>query len=185
MSFKRKLFSGLTLAAALVGFSAFTASAQDNNSANPQDSMDKQERRERRGKRGGMGREGKRGGRHGGDKMMMRGLRELNLTDAQREQVRTISENFKNSTETQRQEMRGLMEKKRDGVITADEQARLKDLKTQLKASGEQMHNSILAILTAEQRAQLDQIKADRKQKMQERRQMRRKGQMPNTQNDN
>lgn len=184
MSIKRKLFSGLTLAAALVGFSTF-ASAQDANTTQP-DATEKQERRGRRGNGDGMGKEGRRGGRHGGgDKMMMRAMRQLNLTDAQRQQVRTIGENFKNSTETQRQEMRGLMEKKRDGVITADEKARFKDLKTQLKASGEQMQNSVLAILTADQRAQLDKIKEERKQKMQERRQMRQNGQMPAAQKDN
>lgn len=183
MSIRRKLFSGLTLTAALVGFSAF-ASAQDNNT-NQQDSTRRQERRERRGNRDGMGKGGRRGGHQGGDKMMMRGLRKLNLTDSQREQVRTISENFRNSTQTQREEMRGLMEKKRDGVITADERARFKDLKMQLKSSGKQMQDSIMAILTAEQRTQLGKIKEERKQKMQERRQMRRDGKTPDTQKDN
>lgn len=183
MSIKRKLISGLTLAVAVVGFSSF-ASAQDNNT-NPQDSTQRQERRERRGNRDGMGKEGRRGGHHGGDKMMMRGLRKLDLTDSQREQVRTIGENFRNSTQTQREEMRGLMEKKRDGVITADEQARFKDLKMQLKSSGKQMQDSILAILTGEQRAQLEQLKADRKQKMQERRQMRQDGKTSDMQKDN
>jgi len=184
MSFKRKLFSGVTLSIALVGFSTF-ASAQDS-STNQQESTQKQERRERRGfgKRDGMGREGKRGGRHG-DKMMMRGLSQLNLTDSQKEQIRTLKENFKTSTQTKREEMRGLAMKRRDGVITADEQARFKELKTQLRASGEQMQSSVQAILTAEQRTQLNQLKEERKQQMQERRQMRQDRQMPDTQKDN
>jgi Spy/CpxP family protein refolding chaperone len=42
-----------------------------------------------------------------------------------------------------------------------------------LKAAGEQMRNSVLAVLTAEQRAQLDQMKEEMKQKIMERRQNR------------
>ncbi len=190
MSFKQKFFSGLTLAFAIAGFTTF-ASAQDSTPTNQPDSTQRQERRERRGERrgfgkhDGMGREGKRGGHRGGDKMMMRGLSQLNLTDSQKEQIRKLSENFKTSTQTQREEMRGLAMKKRDGVITADEQARFKELKTQLKTSGKQMHSSVQAILTAEQRTQLNQISEENKQKRQERRQMRQDHQMPDTQKDN
>jgi Spy/CpxP family protein refolding chaperone len=149
--------------------------------------MQKQERRERRGfgKRDGFGKEGKRGGHHGGDKMMMRGLNSLNLTDSQKEQTRTIFENFNTSTKTQREEMRALAMKRRDGIITTEETARLKEFKIQLKTSGKQMHNSILAILTPEQRTQLEQIKEDGKQKMEERRKMRQNRQLPETQKNN
>ncbi|MCA1622688.1 MAG: Spy/CpxP family protein refolding chaperone [Acidobacteria bacterium] len=185
MSLKHKFFSGLTLAFAFVAFTTFVA-AQDSNTNQP-DSMQKQERRERRGfgKRGEFGKEGKRGGRHGGDKMLMRGVSSLNLTDSQKEQTRTIFENFNTSTKTQRDEMRALAMKRRDGIITAEETARFKELRTQLKTSGEQMHNSILAILTPEQRTKLDQIKEDRKQKMEERRQMRQNRQLPDTKKTN
>jgi Spy/CpxP family protein refolding chaperone len=71
--------------------------------------------------------------------------------------------------------------KRRDGIITADEQAKAKELRTQLKASGEQMRNSIQAILTAEQRAQLDQIKQEMKARKAERRQNR---QLPQSQDN-
>jgi Spy/CpxP family protein refolding chaperone len=180
MSLKQKFFSGLTLAFAFVAFSTF-ASAQDSSTNQDQNSTQKQERRERRGfgNRGGFGKEGKRGG-HRGDKMMMHGLSRLNLTDSQKEQTRTLFENFKTSTQPQREEMRGLMEKRRDGVITADETARLKELRTQMRASGEQLHTSVLAILTPEQRTQLDTMK----QEMKERRRNRQNQQMPNTKND-
>lgn len=178
MSFKRKFISAAASALAAVAFTTFV-SAQEATTQ-PSDSTQKQEMREGRGKRGFGGR-GMRGGKHGGDKMMMRALGQLNLSDAQKEQVRGISENFKTSTQTQREEMRALGMKKRDGIITADETARFKDLRTQLKASGEQMHDSILAVLTAEQRTQLDQIKAERKQKMLERRQNRQNKTAPST----
>jgi len=172
MSFKRKLISAATSALALVAFATFV-SAQDTNTNKEDDSMQRQEMRERRGGRRGYGDKGMRGGKHDGEKMMMRGLGRLNLSDAQKAQVQTISENFKASTQTQREEMRNLGMKKRDGVITADEQARFKELRAQLKAAGEQMHNSILAVLTAEQKIQLNQMKEEMKQRKQERRQNR------------
>jgi len=169
MSFKRKLISAATSALSVVAFTTFV-SAQDTNKEE-NNSIQKQEMRERGGrgfgKRGG---KGMRGGKHGGDKMMLRSLGQLNLSDAQKEQIRGISETFKTSTETQREELRNLGMKKRDGIITADEQARFKEIKTQMKASGEQMRNSVLAVLTAEQKTQLEQMKEEMKERRMERR---------------
>lgn len=187
MSFKHKLFSAFTLAFAIVSFSTF-ASAQDN-SVNQEDSMQKQERRERRGfgkRGGGFGkRDGNGGGKHGGDRAMMRGLRQLNLTDTQKEQTRSIFENYKTSTQTQREEMRGLAMKKRDGIISAEEKARMKELKVQMKASGEQMNNALLVVLTPEQRTQLDQMKEQMRKTREERRQLRQNRQAPPAATDN
>ncbi len=173
MSLKHKIVSGIALTFAVVAFTTFAA-AQDTTTTqtNQTDSTQRQERNERRGfgKRGGMGK--MRDGDHkGGDRMMMRSLGKLNLTDAQKAQTKTIFDNFQTSTQPQRDEMGGLMMKKRDGVITADEESRFKELKAQMRTSSEQMHNSILAILTAEQKTQLDQMKQEMQQKMQERRQ--------------
>jgi len=181
MSFKRKFISAITLALATVAFTTFV-SAQDTNKQD--DSMQQQEKFERRGGKGGFGRKGMRDGKHGGDRMLMRSLGQLNLSDAQKNQTRDIFENFKNSTQTQREEMRGLGMKKRDGILTTEEAARFKEIKTQLKSSGEQMHNSILAILTAEQRTQLDQIKEEMKQKRMERRQNRQNQESPTVQDN-
>lgn len=180
MAFKRKLISGLTLSVALLGFNAVSASAQDTNPN--QDQMQKQERRERRGfgKHQGFGKDGK---HRGGDKMM-RGLHRLNLTDAQKQQVKTLHENFRTANQPLHQELRSLVEKKRDGVITEQEQSRLVELRTQLKDSAKKMHESVLAILTAEQRAQLEQFKAEGKRRKEERRQMRQnRGDAPKTEN--
>jgi len=182
MSLKRKFISAITLTLATIAFTTFV-SAQDTNKQ--EDSMQKQDRFERRGggKRG-MGK-GKRGRKHsGGDKMLMRSLGKLNLSDAQKEQTHSIFETFKTSTQTGREEMRGLAMKKRDGIITADEQARFKEIRTQLKASGEQMRNSVLAILTAEQRAQLDQMKEEMKKRREEHRQNRQNKTLPPAQDN-
>lgn len=167
MSLKQKFVSGLALAFAVGAFGTFAA-AQDKTTA-PDDSMRNQEKSERHGERGGRGK-----GMHGGgDRMMMHALEKLNLTDAQKSQVKTAFENHKTQNQPQMEEMRGLGMKKRDGIITADEETRFKELRTQMKASNEQLHNSILAILTAEQRTQLDQMKEEMRQKKMERRQNR------------
>jgi Spy/CpxP family protein refolding chaperone len=182
MSFKPKLLSAATSALAVVAFTTF-ASAQDTTNNTENDSTQKQEMRERRGGRGfGMrGGKGMRGGRHSGDKMMLRALGQLNLSDAQREQIRGIAETFKTSTQTQREELRSLGMKKRDGIITADEQVRFKEIRTQIKASGEQMRDSVLAVLTAEQRTQLEQMKEEMKKRRLERRQNRENRTAPHT----
>lgn len=182
MSFKRKFITAATSTLAVVAFSTFV-SAQDTTTQ-PNDSTQKQEMRHKRGDRDFGGR-GMRGGKHGGaGKMLLRGLGPLNLSDAQKEQVRTITENFRTATQPQHEEMRQLGMKKRDGIITADEQARLKDLKTQLKATSEQTHAAVLAVLNAEQRAQLDQVKERMKQRKTERHQNRQKETAPPTQDN-
>ncbi len=114
------------------------------------------------------------GGRHGGDRMLMGGLRQLDLTDAQREQIKQIVETNKSTNPGQRDEMRGLIEKKRDGSITEQEKVRLREIKTQMKASGEQIRTSVLAILTPEQRTQLEKSREEMRQRKEERKQMRR-----------
>jgi len=172
MSFKRKLISAAASAFAVVAFTTFV-SAQDSNTSREDNSMQKQEMREKRGGKRGFGGRGMRGGKHGGDKMIMRSLAKLNLSEAQKQQTGSIFQNYKLSTQTQREELRALRMKKRDGSMTAAEQSRVVELRTQLKSSGEQMKTLVLAVLTADQRAQLEQMKEERRKRMQERRQNR------------
>jgi Spy/CpxP family protein refolding chaperone len=173
MSFKRKLIPAITLAFAFGTFTTFV-SAQDGNTSNQQDSTKKERKFERRG-------DGLRG-RHG-DRMMMHGLRQLNLTDAQKEQIKTIHESRKPS-QALHEEIRGLMLKRRDGSITEQEQNRLKEIRTQMRASAEQTHNAVLAVLTAEQRAQLEQLKQEKRERRGLHRGVKKEGQAPTT-NDN
>ena len=182
MSLKQKFISGIALAFAVGAFGTF-ATAQDKTTA-PNDSMQNQEKSGRRGERGGFGRE-MRGGKHGGDRMMMHALGKLNLTDAQKEQTRVLFENFKTANQPQMEEMRGLGMKKRDGVIIAEEQTRLTELRTQMKAANDRLHASVQAILTPEQRTQLEKLKAEKKQEMMERRQNRQNQTAPPTPQDN
>ena len=177
MSFKQRLISAVTFIFAIVAFTTFVP-AQDTTTQ-PQDSATKQEKRDRK-----FGKEGKRGNKHGGE-MMLRGLHQLNLTDAQKEQLKGIKESNRTANQGLHEEMRGLMMKKRDGIITPEEQTRFDQLKSQMKASAEQTHNTILAILTPEQRTQLEQQKEQMKQKFEERRKLRQNQPQPDTQKDN
>lgn len=163
MSLKNKFFSALTVAFALFAFSTFAA-AQDNT----QTDSDKQQKREwRRGKRDGKGNGFRRGG------MMMRGFRDLNLTDAQKEQIRTIMEANRPDQATM-EEMRTIRQAKRDGTITPEQKERLKSIRQQSKLKAEGVQLQVLAVLTPEQRQQYEAKKAEMKQKWEERREERR-----------
>ena len=171
MTFRHKIFSIFTTAFAFLALSVF-ASAQQTAPGNDTqtDKTGKFERHHGMGRGEGRGMRGDKGG----DKMMMRGLSRLNLTDAQKQQIHTLTESARVINEPLHNEIRGLIEKKRAGeTLNETEQARLTEIKTQMKQSSEQIHNSVLGILTAEQRQQLDQMKQEMKQRREERRQMR------------
>lgn len=170
MSFKSKIISAVTAGAAIVAFSTF-AVAQDTKPDN-QPQAPKQERREMRGGKFGRGegmRRGMRGKRHG----LMRQLRGLNLTEEQRTQIRTLMQANRGNSDVNREEMRTIMKAKRDGTITPDQQQKLDTFKTQMKENAKRTHEQVLAILTPEQRAQLEARKEERKRRMEERRQLR------------
>jgi protein CpxP len=168
MSIKRKFFSVITLAVAMFAFSTFI-SAQDSSKS---DAPTPPVKEGKYGKRGfGEGRRGGDRGMHGGN--IMRSLRGIELTDAQKTQIKSLMETNKTTFQPQREEMRSLMMKKRDGSISESEKGRFDQLKNEMKASAQQMEISIMALLTPEQTAKVTQMKAEREQKMQERKQQR------------
>jgi len=172
MSLKNKFFSALTAAFALFAFSTFAA-AQET----PQNDTDNKQKREwRKGKRDGMGKGFRRGGGFG-----MRGFRDLNLSDAQKEQIRQIREANRPDQGTM-EEMKAIHQAKRSGTITAEQQERMKVLRDQAKQRGEIVQAQILAVLTPEQRQQLEVKKAEMKQRMEERKQMRQQRRQQNPQ---
>ena len=107
---------------------------------------------------------------------MMRGLRELNLTDAQKAQIKTIMDANRPDQATM-EEMKTLHDAKRSGTLTADQQERFKTLRQQSREKGEAVHQQILAVLTPEQLQQFEAKKAEMKQKWEERKQMRQQNQ--------
>ncbi len=178
MSLKNKFFSALTLAFSVFAFSTFV-SAQETTKTDT-DTTQKQEKREwRKGNRDGMGKGFRRGGGMRGG--FMRGFRDLNLTDAQKGQIKTIMEANRPDQATM-EEMKTIRQAKRDGTITADQQERMKTLKQQAKEKGQAVHQQVLAILTPEQLQQLEAKKAEMKQRREERKQLRlQKQQVPQT----
>lgn len=157
------------LALAIGGF-AGAASAQDTTTTPKQDKVEKNEKFERRGDIGRHGDgEGFRGPGKGGPEGLLRGLRELNLTDAQKQQIHTILESNK-PDQANFDEMKTLMEAKRGGTITAEQQDRLKTLRQQGREKMESVHKQVLDVLTAEQRQQLEAKQKERREQMEQRR---------------
>ena len=161
MSFSSKLFIGALTVSAF----AFAVSAQDQPTKRPDASRGE---RAIRGDRDGQGPRDERVGRPGGPGEF--GLRGIELTDAQKEQIRQIREANRPS-EALMTEMRTLHEAKRSGTITADQEARLKALAEEGRQKGESVHEQVLNVLTTEQKAQLEQRKQEMKQRMEQRRQ--------------
>ena len=161
MSLQRKLTGigltlGLILSFSVAAFAQDGASQQQENGAQQQGPFEG-----RGGRRRG---EGKRG--PGG---VMRLMKQLNLSDAQQQQIRAIHERLQASVKPQRQEMRRLRESSQ-GEPNADTIARIEALHTEMGRAMRATHEEILAVLTQEQRTQLEQLVRDRKARHAERR---------------
>jgi Spy/CpxP family protein refolding chaperone len=114
--------------------------------------------------RGGPGRRGNGAGGPGGPGMLGPGaMRELNLTDDQKQQIQKIREANFESTKTQREELRKLMQKRFQETLTAEEQTRAKTLHEQMQTSMKDTESKIAAILTPEQKAKLEDLIKERK----------------------
>lgn len=94
---------------------------------------------------------------------MLRVLRRLNLTEDQKQQVRSTLRGQVQSTQAQRQELRQLQLQRRDGTITPEGIARAKELRAQLAESRTAVRAELAGILTDEQKMRLQtMIKARR-----------------------
>lgn len=174
MSLNSRFFRGITLAVA-VGACATFAAAQESTQESPQqDGMTRQQKDGRGFGKRGFGRGMHRGGKGFG----MRGLRGIELTDVQKEQIRGIYE-ANRPDEATMQEMRSLGEARRSGTLTAEQLERAKFLKEQRRAKGEMIQQQIMAVLTPDQVQQIEQRKQERKQRWEQRRQMREQNEKP------
>lgn len=90
-------------------------------------------------------------------------LRELNLTNDQKQQVRTIVEQSLAGSKATREELRQLGEKRRQGTLTTEEEARAQTLHQQMRASMKDTEAKIAALLTAEQKAKAEELRKERK----------------------
>ena len=170
MSLRSKLSSVLTLAFAVVALTTFV-SAQDAPKTQD-DNLQKRERGFRhgeRGQRGMKGERGMRGGRHGG----MFGLRGIELTDAQKEQLRSIHEANKPDEATMA-ELKAIRESRKAGTeLTEAQKARVKAIREQMRSKHELVKAQVMGILTPEQKQQLETQKAEREKRREEMRQRR------------
>jgi periplasmic protein CpxP/Spy len=116
-----------------------------------------------KGGRGGWGRRGGRGGMRG---MMFRGV---NLTEDQKAKMKTISESFRERTKSLHQELRAKRQELRQASQGSTFNESLATQKLQESASlqaklmGEQfrMRQEMLAVLTPEQKTQIEQKRAE------------------------
>jgi Spy/CpxP family protein refolding chaperone len=115
-----------------------------------------------------MGR-GERGGMMGGRMRGGMNFEKLNLTDAQKQRIQAIQTAAKTSREANKaqfEEMGNLMRLKREGLLTSEQGIRLTALQaqsqTQMKANADKVQSDILAVLTADQRTLIDQMKNER-----------------------
>jgi Spy/CpxP family protein refolding chaperone len=110
-----------------------------------------------------------RAGRHGrGGELGQRFVAKLNLTDAQQQQIRTINESFKARHEAFFQSSKATREQVR-AARKANDTAKLESLKPAMEAQRAQFKQireakmqQILAVLTPEQKAQFESMKAQR-----------------------
>ncbi|HKS29470.1 MAG TPA: Spy/CpxP family protein refolding chaperone [Pyrinomonadaceae bacterium] len=129
---------------------------------------------------GGKGFGDRRGGLMGG-----RFAEQLNLTDAQKEQIKQIATRYRESAKAQRGERRGQRARGFDAFgggtfneaeVRAAAQARA-NAQVERQVAHARMMSEIYNVLTAEQKAQLATLRQQREQKMQERRARRSSGQ--------
>jgi len=88
-------------------------------------------------------------------------LRELNLSEDQKKQVRAIMERNFESTKSSREELRALGQKRFEGSLTPEEQARAKELHQQMAQSMQNAMTELTGILTAEQKARLEEFRKE------------------------
>jgi Spy/CpxP family protein refolding chaperone len=139
----RVIITGLVL-----GLSSFAAEAlaQQTQTTTAPNTV-QQERRQGMRQRGKL--------RHGRARARM--LQELNLTDQQKEQARTIMQNNRQGMGGQRQELRQLTQQWRQGTLSAEGLARAKELRAQRAEHRKGMRTQLSGILTAEQKAKLEE----------------------------
>jgi len=96
-------------------------------------------------------------------------LQGLNLSEAQREQIHAITQRRLESTKAQREELFKLRDKRVAGTVSADDEARARALRQEIRAAMEGIRIETAGVLTAEQKARLEELQKERKAKHEER----------------
>lgn len=152
--FLRSKLTYATMALGLLTAFGAVVSAQQPATQTPTEGPGRMARGEGRGFR-----RGPRPGRGFGPGM----VRELNLTDDQKQQERTIIEQSFAVNKATREELRQLGEKRRQGTLTADEQARARTLHEQMRAAMKDTRAKIAGVLTPEQKTKAEELMKERR----------------------
>jgi protein CpxP len=131
----------------------------------------------------GPGAEGRGFGRHGGHGRHGFGgmFRDLNLTEAQKSQLKAMREQQREALKPVMEQQRALREQIREALESANPDAtrigqleiQAHRLREQMKAEHEKSREAFLGILTPEQKAQLEKRKQEREQRREQFRQKR------------
>ena len=141
------------------------AFAQEPQPQTTPDGVHRRDRMERKERHRGRMRGGREGFGHRGPGIG-RFMRGLNLSEAQREQVRAITQRRLEGTKSQREELFRLREKRIAGTFTPEDEVRAKALHQEIRSSMEGIRTELAGILTAEQTARLEELQKERKTKM-------------------
>jgi protein CpxP len=121
------------------------------------------------------GDKGGRGGKHGRGELGARFAEKLNLTDAQKAQIKTIRQNFREQNKAFFETSKATFQQFREAK-KANDTAKLEALKPtmqttrmQMTALRQQEQAEIAKVLTPEQRTQLEALKAEAKERHGER----------------
>jgi Spy/CpxP family protein refolding chaperone len=96
-------------------------------------------------------------------------MRELDLSEQQRQQGRAIMQRRLESVKGQREELFKLREKRIAGTFTADDEVRAKALRQEMRTAMEGARTEMDGVLTAEQKAKLEGLEKERKERIEQR----------------
>lgn len=147
--------AGLTLGLAAI-FTTTAAFAQQE--ATPSGTAAPQQDMGRLGKHPHMGRE----------RAGMGFLQKLNLTDAQKQQLRAIHERYGQSFKVQREELHQLLKQKKQGTLSPEQEVRAQTLRNEMRDNNKHLRDELFAVLTPEQRAQLKEMRQEQKARREE-----------------
>ena len=162
-----KILAIATLSAIVLAASIAVAQTVNQNQDNGQGA--RSEWRGRRGQHKGHGMRGMRGGGFFG---------QLNLTEDQKAKMKQIRESFAESNKSLREQLRAKRQELRQAseggtfneALATQKLTEIAPLKAKLMAERAKQHQEMLSVLTAEQKAQLEQAKAQFKTRRGERR---------------
>jgi protein CpxP len=112
-------------------------------------------------------------GKRGGDRMMGRAFRQLDLTDAQKAQIKQIRESNREAIQPLRQELRAKRQEIRqsreggafDEALVRQKLTEIAAIEAKLMAEQNRIHQEILTVLTPEQKTKLEQMREQFKSK--------------------